>query len=81
MAVLADGAPGLTTLVLVNRAAFLAEPGPASYSLSALERKGVDVLLCATSAREHGVTPVAGRKAELPELARAILQGKRVITL
>jgi hypothetical protein len=81
LGVLADGAPGLTTLVLVNRAVLLAEPGPASYRLSALERQGVDVLLCATSAREHGVTPVAGRKAELPELARAILQGKRVITL
>lgn len=81
LAVLAGGAPALSMLVLVNRAVLLSGPGPASYSLSALERQGVEVLLCATSTRELGVVPEAGREAELPHLVRAILQRRRVIAL
>ncbi|MEW6523539.1 MAG: hypothetical protein AB1445_08205 [Bacillota bacterium] len=80
LAALAEAAAGVRAVVLVNRGVLLGDEGPARHSLDALERQGVEILVCSVSAREHGVVPIVGRQVALFHIVQTLLRAKKVIT-
>lgn len=73
--------PGV--VILMNRGVKLAEGSTASFLLSELEKQGVKIMVCMTSAERHGVAHdlSAGFLVLMEDVLKEIMNAGKIITL
>lgn len=70
------------TLILMNSAVRLAESSGSSFCISELERAGVRIIVCMTSAEAYGITSMsAGYPASMDEIVSALSEASKIITI